>query len=89
MRKSLVIATCLANAGMQETAIECEFAIKEVFHVDFPSHDYNSWNTNIEDEHAANLIKAMGRASTIRIDKCIADLWERPYRWNSDRKIAP
>ncbi len=89
MRKSLIIATCLSNAGMADVPEDCEYAVEQVFHSDFPSHDYGSWNMNIDDELASNLIQAVGRATTIHIDRCIADLWEHPFRWNSDRKIAP
>ena len=89
MRKSLIIATCLSNSGMADAPKDCEFAVKQVFHDEFPSHDYGSWNTNIGDELAKNLIQAVRGATRIRIDRLIADLWEHPYRWDSGRKIAP
>ncbi len=89
MRKSLIIATCLANSGMRDTPEECEFAVEQVFLDKFPSYDYRRWNGNIEDELAQNLIHSVGRASTIHIDRFIADLWEPPYRLNSGRKITP
>ena len=89
MRKSLIIATCLSNSGMADIPEDCEFAVKQVFHDDFPSHDYDSWNTDINDELAKSLIQAAGRATTIHIDRFIMDLWEHPYQLNSDHKIAP
>ena len=89
MRKSLIIATCLSNSGMADAPKDCEFAVKQVFHDEFPSHNYGYWNTNIGDELARNLIQVVGRATTIHIDKFIADLWEPPYQWNSGRKITP
>lgn len=75
MRKSLIIATCLSNSGMADAPKDCEFAVEQTFHNDFPSHNYGSWNTDVDDELAKSLIQEVGRATTIRIDRFIADLW--------------
>ena len=89
MRKSIIIATCLSNAGMHGTPDKCETSVKQIFQSEYPSHSYSAWNTNVDDNLAKNMIRTVGKPSTIHIDRFIADLWEPPYKLNSDRKILP
>lgn len=75
MRKGTIIATCLKNSGMDRDIKRCENAVQNVFISEFPNADYMKWNTDVDDKFAAHIIKTVGRASTIRIDKFIQDLW--------------
>ncbi len=75
MRKSTVIATCLSNMGINGDVEHCEGVVRNVFSNEFPNADYWAWNTDIDDQVAGNFIRSVGRASVIRVDNFIADLW--------------
>lgn len=78
MKRGRVIATCLMNSGLSSSVEECELAVRRVFDENFSNESYAQWNIDLHDSTAENIIRAVGRASHIRIDQFIDDL--RGYR---------
>jgi len=75
MHKSEVIATCLVNSNFANNIKSGEVNIQNIFHDEFPNHNFHDWNTNIPDKTAENIIKNVGRASKIDVKSFIDKLW--------------
>ncbi len=75
MFKSVVIATCLVNSGFSGTIDEGESKVRYWFGEIFPESDFSKWNSNLNDGAAGNIIKTVGRASSINVARFIWDLW--------------
>ena len=75
MRRSTVIANCLVNSRMVRRLDEAELSVRQVFDEEFPDKDFHQWNLHLDDATAANIIKAVGKASRINVKKFIEDLW--------------
>ncbi|MGB6872730.1 MAG: hypothetical protein WBE46_01070 [Dehalococcoidia bacterium] len=54
---------------------EAEHAVREIFHQEFPTQDFDNWNQNIDDATAENIISTVGKASRINVKRFIEDLW--------------
>ena len=72
MTRSDVILRCLLNSGCSLT----EEDIKVVFAEAYPREKYSKWDMEINDETGKQIIKTVGRASQIRVDLFIRDLWD-------------
>ena len=75
MKKSSVIANCLVNSNIIKRIEDAENAVQRVFHDEFPNSSFLEWNHEVDDKHAENIIKNVGRASRINVRKFIEDLW--------------
>jgi hypothetical protein len=75
MRRSTVIAQCLVNSEMIKSLDDAERRVRLVFEDEFPNQDFDEWNRNMDDCAAADIIKAVGKASRINVKKFIEDLW--------------
>ena len=75
MRKSTAIAQCLVNSEFVLPLERAEHAVRVIFDDEFPDKDFNEWNQNIDETTAANIIRAVGKASRINVKKFIKDLW--------------
>ncbi|EJH6507146.1 hypothetical protein NFY79_005369, partial [Escherichia coli] len=51
-------------------------AVKSIFEEYFPGHDFNKWNTKLPPAVSTRILKATERASTIRVNYFIKDLWD-------------
>ena len=89
MKKSMIIATCLANAGMDRNAVDCLPRVQIAFAKSYPSHDFAQWDAEVEDDVADWLIASSGSIGHLQTDRLIADLWEPPFALNSGRMVAP
>ena len=76
MRKSQIIATCLANSGAPGTQQEIEHTVQQVFRDKYPNENYAAWNSDVADSAAQKIISTVGRSSTIRVEHFIQDLWK-------------
>ncbi len=74
MQKSTVIASCLVNSKMMDSLEQAERAVRTVFREDFPTRDFALWNTNLDDASATNIIRTVGKATTINVKLFIEDL---------------
>lgn len=83
MRRATVIAHCLVNSGMTPRVREAEAAVAQVFREEFPESDFLRWNVEIDERVAADIIKNVGRATTINIRRLIDDLGD-PRRSGHD-----
>ncbi|MEY8213043.1 MAG: hypothetical protein RPR97_01030 [Colwellia sp.] len=75
MKKSKVIATCLINSGFISSIDEAEAAVYKIFKDSYSDHDFNSWNKFIDPDMGQNIIKTVGQASHINVERFIKDLW--------------
>ena len=78
MRKSALIATCLANSAMAHDFNAGEAAVRQVFEENFPCERFESWNSLFIGSVAMAIINCVGRAARIHVDFFIADLWDSP-----------
>jgi hypothetical protein len=76
MRKSTVIAKCLVNSRMINSLEEAEHAVQRVFGEEFPQRNFEQWNLVVQDEYGAQIIRNVGRATTINVKSFIEDLSE-------------
>ena len=78
MCKSALIATCLTNSAMVPDVNAGEAAVRQMFEENFPFEQFESWNSLVIGSVATAIINGVGRASRIRVDLFIADLWGSP-----------
>jgi hypothetical protein len=76
MRKSLIVGTCLANAGKTETPAEGERLVEQVFRAQFPDENYGVWNRDVDDLAANGIIQRVGGSARIQTEQLIRDVWE-------------
>ena len=76
MTRSVVILRCLLNSGCSLTEEDIKERIKLVFAEAYPREKYSKWDMEINDETGKQIIKTVGRASQIRVDLFIRDLWD-------------
>lgn len=74
MQKADVIAKCLLQSAMVSDLEAGRLAVQNVFENSYPTKSYVSWNTRIDQKAADSILKAVGRAKTINVEKFIADL---------------
>ena len=60
--------------GVNGDVADCEGVVRNVFVTEFPNADYWAWNTEMNDQVAENIIRNVGRASIIRVERFILDL---------------
>lgn len=51
-----------------------EAAVGYTFAEHFPGQSFDRWNIEVSERNAENIIRTVGRASSIRVDKFIKDL---------------
>lgn len=78
MTKSTIIAHCLVNSNMSRTLEEAENRVRSVYADEFPSEQFQQWNTDFSESYAAEQIKMVGCASPINVKWFIQDLWTPP-----------
>ena len=76
MTRSDVILRCLQNSGCNLTRDDIKERIKLVFSESFPTKNFSSWDIEINEDTGRQIIKTVGRASEIRVDLFIRDLWD-------------
>ncbi|MDT8661037.1 hypothetical protein [Escherichia coli] len=76
MLKSTLIAKCLYQNRMVSGISIGESAVKSIFEEHFTGHDFNKWNTKLPPAVSTRILKATERASTIRVNYFIKDLWD-------------
>ena len=76
LKKSAIIATCLVNLNIFRRIENAENAVQNVFLDEFQGADFHSWNRDISDKTAEEIINAVGCASKINVRKFIEDLWD-------------
>ena len=54
---------------------EAKLRIYNIFQDEFPEHDFNQWNRDINDKVAKNIINSVGKATTINVRLFIERLW--------------
>lgn len=74
MRKADVIAQCLLQSSMVTDLAAGRLVVKNVFESSYPDKSYSSWNKSVEENVSASIIRSIGRAKTINVEKFIADL---------------
>ena len=74
MRKSTIIARCLVNSNMITRIEDAEWRVQSVFEDEFPLQEFARWNTEVNDSSADQIIRNVGRASTINVKRFIEDL---------------
>ena len=74
MKKSAIIATCLVNSDMVSTIEQAESSVRGIFTDEYPHLNFNQWNEEVSYEVAQDIIKNVGRASRINVEKFIEDL---------------
>jgi len=74
MRRSTIIATCLANSNMINRIQDAEHRVEQVFRDEFPHEDFAEWNREVDDHTAQTIIEGVGRASRINVRMFIDDL---------------
>ena len=74
MRKSTIIARCLVNSKMITSPEQAELAVQRVFAEEFPGRDFSLWNTSVNEEWGAEMIRNVGVATTINVKNFIKDL---------------
>ncbi len=75
MRKSAIIAKCLVNSNMMTRLEDAECAVEKIFIGKFPNSNFSKWNQEINDKIAEHIIRTVGRASRINVNRFIKDLW--------------
>ncbi len=76
MKRSDVLTQCLINTGCGLSEIECHHLIIHTFAEEYPEENYDAWDIEISDQTAQHIIKTVGRASWIKVDLFIRDLWD-------------
>lgn len=76
MTRSDVIMRCLINSGCNLTKEEIKSRIQLVFSESYPNKKYSNWDVEISDDTGRQIIKTVGRASEIKVDLFIRDLWD-------------
>jgi hypothetical protein len=67
MRKSTVIARCMANSGLSSLN-DGELAVRETFQEEFPAGNFDEWNLEIDDEEGEKMVTILGeRYKLLRI----------------------
>jgi hypothetical protein len=74
MKKSKIVAACLVNSRMIAKYDDAESAVRRIFQQEFPRATFLEWDSEIDDHVAENIIRSVGRASTINVKKFIEDL---------------
>ena len=74
MKNSTVIATCLLNSRTVTRLEDGELLVQEVFEREFPTEDFNQWNSEINDNTAKNLIQNVEQVIGINVKQLIDDL---------------
>ncbi|MEQ8554914.1 MAG: hypothetical protein RIC06_25740 [Cyclobacteriaceae bacterium] len=74
MKKSTLIATCLFNSNFFRELEEAESAVFKEFKRHYPDLNFNRWNKELHDDYAKDIIKNVGRASSINVKNFIKDL---------------
>jgi hypothetical protein len=77
MRKATLIAKCFVIAGLSPRPEGAEGLVRGLFAKDFPRADFTSWNTEIDDSVARQVIEAIARSGK-RFDPrdLMHSLWE-------------
>lgn len=74
MRKSVVIATCLLNSRMVASLEAGESAVRAVYADMHRTVTFSQWNLEMPESAAMHVIKGIGRAMEIHVDRLIAEL---------------
>jgi hypothetical protein len=59
------------NSHTVESLGQGELSVQAAFAVEFPDKDFGKWNTDVDDNVAAQIIENAGRASTISVKQLI------------------
>jgi hypothetical protein len=73
MKKSTVIATCLANSNIVSDLEEGEMLVCRTFGDERPGDNFHSWNSEIDGTIAKHIISSVGNAEWINVANFIND----------------
>ncbi|ATM84975.1 MULTISPECIES: hypothetical protein [Yersiniaceae] len=76
MKRSDVLTQCLINSGCGLSDADIRHGIFLTFTDEYPNKSYDEWDIEISDSTANHIIKTVGRASWIKVDLFIRDLWD-------------
>lgn len=74
MTRAQVIASCLLNSSMYADLQHGERIVASVFASTFLKESFAAWNRDVADSTADHIIKSVGRAMRIKVDRFIDDL---------------
>ena len=74
MRKADVIAQCLLQSSMASNLKSGRESVRKVFENSFPDKSFSKWNGVLEINVANSIIRSVGKAKSINVEKFIADL---------------
>lgn len=71
-----MIAHCLVNSSIVNRLEDAEHLVRRVFLDEFPDQNLASWDREMDDRTAENIIRNVGRAMWINVRRFIEDLEE-------------
>lgn len=74
MRLEEVASQVLVNAGTFKTKEEALVSFKEEFNLHFPQRKYDEWNKDIPESVVQNIIRNVGKNSSVSVRFLIKDL---------------
>ena len=74
MRKADVIAQCLFQSALASDIKAGRERVRSVFETSFPEKSFSKWNGAVEVNVANSIIRSVGKAQAINVEKFIADL---------------
>jgi len=76
MKKSTLIATFLVNLRSGFTLEHAERIVAITFENEHPRLDFHAWNSELNDQWCANLIRSEPSPSHVNVERFILDLWD-------------
>ncbi len=74
MRKVDVIAKCLVQSSLATDLKAGRELVRAVFDKSFADKSYAKWNSVVDENVAASILRSVGKAKAINIEKFITDL---------------
>jgi hypothetical protein len=74
VHKADVIAKCLVHSSLTTDLKAGREVVRAVFDKRFADKRYGRWNTVVDENVAASIIRSLGEARVVNIEKFISDL---------------
>jgi hypothetical protein len=74
VRKADVIAKCLVQSSLAADLKAGRDAVRNAFDKNVTDKSFSKWNSVVEDNVANSIIRSVGKAKAINIEKFITDL---------------
>lgn len=68
-----MIAKCLVQSSLATDLKAGRQVVRAVFDKSFPDKSYAKWNIVVDENVAASIIRSVGKAKAINVEKFIAD----------------